>query len=103
MIRGGTYYMRPGRSPVRFFEGNQPMRRVEKSPEPISMNRFNHNAYSIHDPTHSPITNSAKPVQVVVMNEDQLAIRSPLTSALELCMFVEQSQEFRSAHFGYVL
>ena len=42
-------------------------------------------------------------VQVVVMNEDQLTIWSPLASGLELCMFVEQSQEFGSAHFGDVL
>ena len=57
----------------------------------------------IRNPTHSPITDSMKTVQVVVMNEDQLTIWSPLASALELCMFVEQSQEFRSAHFGDIL
>jgi len=32
----------------------------------------------IHDPTHSPITDTAKSVQVVVVNEDQIAIRSSL-------------------------
>ena len=57
----------------------------------------------IHNPTHGPITDSTKMVQVVVMNEDQLTIWSPLASGLELCMFVEQSQEFGSAHFGDVL
>ena len=32
----------------------------------------------IHDPTHGPITDFAKSVQVVIVDEDQIAIRSPL-------------------------
>ena len=42
----------------------------------------------IHDPTHSSITDFAKSVQIVVVNEGQIAIRSSLLTRVRITMYV---------------
>ncbi len=77
-IPAGAHHTQPGQSLARTFGGNPPLRLVGEFQETIDINRVNNNAY--HDPTHSPITDSANAVQIVVVNEDQIATRGPLRS-----------------------
>jgi hypothetical protein len=68
MIPAGAHHTQPGRSLAQTFGGNPLLRLVGESPETIDIIRVNDNA----DPSSNSQSHhdSAKSVQVVVMNEE---------------------------------